>query len=155
MQDNLADKILSVFEEYKVSPKMFNFEITETAGSVNDDALRKNMKRLIDCGSSFSMDDYGTGFSTATYLISLPLRIIKIDKSILWSAMENEEAFIILRNTVQMLKQLNKKIVVEGVETEEMRDTLIEMGCDFLQGYHYSKPLPKEAFTEYIEAYAH
>ena len=88
VQDNLAEKLLSIMWEYKVSPTMFNFEITETSGSANDDALRKNMKKLIDCGSSFSMDDYGTGFSTATYLISLPLRIIKIDKSILWSAME-------------------------------------------------------------------
>ena len=98
------------------------------------------------------MDDYGTGFSTATYLISLPLRIIKIDKSILWSAMEKEEAFIILRNTVQMLKQLNKKIVVEGVENEKMRDTLIEMGCDFLQGYFYSKPVTESEFTKYMES---
>lgn len=152
VQDNLAEKLLSIMWEYKVSPTMFNFEITETSGSANDDALRKNMKKLIDCGSSFSMDDYGTGFSTATYLISLPLRIIKIDKSILWSAMEKEEAFIILRNTVQMLKQLNKKIVVEGVENEKMRDTLIEMGCDFLQGYFYSKPVTESEFTKYMES---
>lgn len=154
VQDNLAERLLSIMEEYRVSPKMFNFEITETAGSENDDALRKNMKKLIDCGASFSMDDYGTGFSTATYLISLPLRIIKIDKSILWSAMENYEAFIILRNTVQMLKELNKKIVVEGVENEKMRDTLIEMGCDFFQGYYYSKPVTEREFTRYIESYA-
>ena len=60
---------------------------------------------------------------------------------------------MLLRATLQMLKELNKKIVVEGVENEEMRDTLIEMGCDFLQGYHYSKPLIRESFTEYIKAY--
>lgn len=151
VQDNLAVKMLSIMEEYDVVPRCFNFEITETAGSVNDDTLRRNMKRLLDSGATFSMDDYGTGFSTATYLISLPLRIVKIDKSILWSAMENEEAFTILRNTVQMLKELNKKIVVEGVENEEMVRILEEMGCDFMQGYHFSKPVPREQFVEYLE----
>ncbi len=151
VQDNLAVKMLSIMEEYDVIPRCFNFEITETAGSVNDDTLRRNMKRLLDSGATFSMDDYGTGFSTATYLISLPLRIVKIDKSILWSAMENEEAFTILRNTVQMLKELNKKIVVEGVENEEMVRILEEMGCDFMQGYHFSKPVPQEQFVQYLE----
>ena len=151
VQDNLAVKMLSIMEEYDVIPRCFNFEITETAGSVNDDTLRRNMKRLLDRGATFSMDDYGTGFSTATYLISLPLRIVKIDKSILWSAMENEEAFTILRNTVQMLKELNKKIVVEGVENEAMVKILEEMGCDFMQGYHFSKPVPQEQFVEYIK----
>ena len=151
VQDNLAVKMLSIMEEYDVVPRCFNFEITETAGSVNDDTLRRNMKRLLDGGASFSMDDYGTGFSTATYLISLPLRIVKIDKSILWSAMENEEAFTILRNTVQMLKELNKKIVVEGVENEEMVRILEEMGCDFMQGYHFSKPVPQDQFVEYLK----
>ena len=149
MQDNLADRMISIMKNYSIATNQINFEITETA-TANDDALRSNMKQLIDVGSSFSMDDYGTGFSTATYLISLPMDIVKIDKSILWSAMKNEEAFTILNHTVRMLKALKKKIVVEGVENQEMADVLTEMGCDYFQGYLYSKPIPPEQFLQFM-----
>ncbi len=108
------------------------------------------MNSLISWGVSFSMDDYGTGFSTANYLISLPMEIVKIDKSILWPAMENEEAFIILRHTVEMLRSLNKKIVVEGVETAAMVKLLSDIGCDFLQGYYFSKPVPADDFVSFL-----
>ena len=105
----------------------------------------------VDMGSSFAMDDYGTGFSTATYLISLPMEIVKIDKSILWSAMKSKEALTVLTHTVKMLKELDKKIVVEGVETEQMASILTEMGCDYFQGFLYSRPVPPEKFVEFLE----
>ena len=117
----------------------------------NYDALLKNMNCLISKGVSFSMDDYGTGFSTANYLITLPMDIVKIDKSILWPAMENEEAFVILKHTVEMLKSLKKRIVVEGVETREMAKLLIDMGCDYLQGYYYQKPIPADKYLEFLK----
>ena len=109
------------------------------------------MRLLIEAGSSFSMDDYGTGFSTANYLITLPLNIVKIDKSILWPAMQDKKAYAILFHTVKMLKSLNKQIVVEGVETEKMAETLIEMECDYFQGYLYSKPVTAEKYIEFLE----
>lgn len=151
MQDNLAERMLAIMEEYGIPCSSVNFEITETAGSANDDALRRNMNRLIERGSTFAMDDYGTGFSTANYLISLPMHIVKIDKSILWPAMKDEEAFLILWHTVQMLKELKKKIVVEGVETEEMRKVLAEMGCDYLQGYLFSRPISGDDILRYLQ----
>ncbi|MGN0665420.1 MAG: EAL domain-containing protein [Huintestinicola sp.] len=153
MQDNLANRMLDIMQEYKIPSERINFEITETAGSINDDTLNRNMNTLIQRGTTFSMDDYGTGFSTANYLIRLPLHIVKIDKSILWPAMKDAEAFVILKHTVQMLKALDKKIVVEGVETQEMCDTLREMGCDFLQGYLYSKPVPGDEFVSFLQKY--
>lgn len=151
VQDQLADRLMAIMEEYGISPEQINFEITETAGLANYDVLLRNMKSLISHGVTFSMDDYGTGFSTANYLITLPTDIVKIDKSILWPAMENKEAFVILRHTVEMLKSLNKKIVVEGVETNEMAKLLIDMGCDYLQGYYYSKPIPSQDYVEFLE----
>lgn len=142
-------------QEYNIAPNQINFEITETAGSVKADTLRRNMDKLIELGSTFSMDDYGTGFSTANYLVHLPLQLVKIDKSILWPAMEEREAFIILRHTVEMLKALHKKIIVEGVETQEMVDVLTEMHCDYLQGYLYSKPLPEEDYIAFLNTPFH
>lgn len=149
-QEKLGSQLLGIMEEYGISPKQINFEITETAGLANYDTLLSNMNRLISRGVSFSMDDYGTGFSTANYLITLPTDIVKIDKSILWPAMESKEAFIVLRHTVEMLRSLNKKIVVEGVETAEMVKLLSDIGCDFLQGYYYSKPVPPDAFVMFL-----
>ena len=149
-QEKLGSQLIGIMEEYGIPPEQINFEITETAGLANYDTLLSNMNRLISRGVSFSMDDYGTGFSTANYLITLPTDIVKIDKSILWPAMENNEAFIVLRHTVEMLRSLKKKIVVEGVETAEMVKLLSEIGCDFLQGYYYSKPIPPDAFIMFL-----
>lgn len=151
VQEQLADSLMSIMESYGIPPEQINFEITETAGLANYDMLLKNMNTLISRGVTFSMDDYGTGFSTANYLISLPMEIVKIDKSILWPAMENQEAFVILRHTVEMLKSLKKKIVVEGVETVEMARLLIDMGCDYLQGYYYQRPVPMREYIAFLE----
>lgn len=151
MQENLASVLISVMKEFEISPYRINFEITETAHSVNDRILINTMNTLIEAGSTFSMDDYGTGFSTANYLIRLPLTIVKIDKSILWPAMKNDDAMNVLKHTVLMLKSLNKSIVVEGVEDDAMAQLLIGMGVDYLQGYHYSKPIPEDAYIDFVK----
>lgn len=151
VHEKLSDRLMDIMAEYGIPAEQINFEITETAGLANYDVLLKNMNSLISHGSTFSMDDYGTGFSTANYLISLPMHIVKIDKSILWPAMENEEALVVLRHTVEMLRSLNKKIVVEGVETDKMAKLLIDMGCDYLQGYYYSKPIPAKNYIEFLK----
>lgn len=151
MQEHLSRQLISIMEEYDVLPSQINFEITETAGFVKLNALRRNMDKLIEKGSTFSMDDYGTGFSTANYLVSLPLKLVKIDKSILWPAMKDKEAYVILRHTVNMLKDLHKVIVVEGVEDKKMADVLTEMNCDCLQGYLYSKPVPEDEYIKFLK----
>lgn len=150
MQDNLTELMLGIMAEYGVTSNSINFEITETASSINDKSLRRNMKLLIEKGISFSMDDYGTGYSNINNLISLPMDLVKIDKGILWSAMKDEEAFVILWHTVQMIKELKKEVVVEGVETEQMKNILTEMGCDHLQGYLFSKPVPEKEYVEFL-----
>ena len=150
MQENLAPTLLSIMKEFDIAPNRINFEITETAHSINDRTLINTMDALIKEGATFSMDDYGTGFSTANYLIRLPLSIVKIDKSILWPAMKSEEAMNVLKHTVMMLKSLNKGIVVEGVEDDAMAQLLIDMGVEYLQGYHYSKPIPENSYIDFL-----
>lgn len=155
MQNNLAEKLIEIMDEYDISYNRINFEITETSRSKNDEFLKRNMMVLMEKGSTFSMDDFGTGYSNTNNLVSLPMEIIKIDKSILWSAMDDEEAFVILWHTVQMIKELKKKVVVEGVETEKMQNILTEMGCDYLQGYLFSKPVPGDGFIEFLRRNKH
>ncbi len=150
MQVNLADSLIAIMKRYGVSGNRINFEITETTGNTNLEVLTRNMNKLIAYGCSFAVDDYGTGFSTAKYLVSLPVDMVKIDKSILWAAMKDASAMTVLRHTVGMLKELDKKIVVEGVETEEMRGEVLNMGCGYLQGYYYSRPLSAERFVRFM-----
>ena len=96
------------------------------------------------------MDVYGTGYSNVSAVFSLDLDVIKIDKSLLWNAEKDELGMIILENTIRMIRQMKKKILVEGVETQAQIDLLDSLGVDYLQGFYFSKPVPKTDFVELI-----
>lgn len=150
MDKNLADKILSVCKKYGVNPSQLNLEITETASIFTQRNMIKNINRLFETGYSFSLDDFGTGYSNLVRIASLPLNIVKLDKSFTWTE-NSEDLKIILENTINMIKKMNMKIVVEGVETEEMLKCFKDLGCEYIQGYYFSKPLPKYDFINYIK----
>lgn len=153
MQEDLAEQLLHIMDEYDIEYSRINLEITETANFNRNDILIKNMNNLISKGITFSMDDYGTGFSTTNYLIELPFRIVKIDKSIVWAAMENEKALKILNYTVKMIKSLELMIVAEGVESMEQVKILESIGCNYLQGYFYSRPIPEKDYIKFLKVY--
>lgn len=152
LQDDLVERILDTLKRYEVQTNQINFEITETAPETLPENILNNIRRLSDNGIRFSLDDYGTGYSNIGRILTTPLDIIKLDRSIIhaYFADSTLEASIILKETIRMLKKLNKSIVAEGVETEEQALTLIAMECDFIQGYYYSRPLPMPAFLEFI-----
>ena len=108
------------------------------------------MNALSECGIKFALDDYGTGFANAISLIEYPYSTIKVDKSVVWAAMDSDEAKKVLTHTVAMLKSLKMSIVAEGVETYEQSEELIAMGFDYLQGYYYSKPISGKDFIELV-----
>ena len=151
MQKNLYEEISSIMEAYHVPSNMLDFEITETFSSSDNEALVQNMNMLISKGATFAADDFGTGFATTTYLMEYPFKIIKLDKSFIWKAMEDENAMKILKHTAAMIKSLNMSIVAEGVETLEQAEILKEMGVDFLQGFYFSKPVSREDFVKFID----
>ncbi|MBP5450932.1 MAG: EAL domain-containing protein [Treponema sp.] len=150
-------KLSQIFQNtcshYNLSPRSINLEITESAAINSHDTFLQTIKDLHSAGFTFSLDDYGTGYSNASYIFSMDFDIIKIDKTILWEAEKSESALIILKNTVRMIKELNKKILVEGVETKSQRDLMVQMGADYLQGFYFSKPLPKQDFIEFCSVY--
>ncbi len=150
MQDDLAEKFIDIMKELGISGDRIKLEVTETAAVVSSTCLNMNMNALKDYNIKFALDDYGTGFSNAISLIEYPYSTIKIDKSVVWAAMDNEDAKKILTHTVAMLKSLNMSIVAEGVETYEQSEELMAMGFDQLQGYYYSKPISGDAFLELI-----
>ena len=147
---SFAAGFINIMKEYKIEPSWINLEITETAHMAHEDVLFSNIDKLSKYGVGFSIDDYGSGFASADYLIKLPVSIVKIDKMILWQAMENKSAMTVLVRTMALIKELGYHIVVEGVETEEMAALLRENGCDYMQGYLYSKPLPMSEYEKFL-----
>lgn len=150
----IGDKLFSIMEETNTDPFLINFEITETAEAVHDEGsiMVDNIIDMNSRGLKFSVDDFGSGFATMDYLFSLPVDLVKLDRSILWQAMENTYAMIVLKNTFKMIKELNMKILVEGVETQEMVDLLKSEGCNFMQGFFFSKPVPEADYIEFLKA---
>lgn len=149
MDSNLTDKIMTVIKKYNIDPSQINLEITETASGLLQKNMLQNINNLHNNGFSFSLDDFGTGYSNMVRISALPLHIVKLDKSLTWTE-GNNRLKLILDNTIKMIKRLDMRIVVEGVETKEMLDSFAALGCEYIQGYYFSKPLPKDGFVEYI-----
>lgn len=149
MQVNLADDILETIDRYGVRRDQINLEITETAASYSQQVMMDNLNALNKAGISFSLDDFGTGYSNMRRIVSLPLSIVKLDKSFT-NLKENSKFLIVLENTIHMIKDMHMKIVVEGVETENMVKMFSGLECEYIQGYYYSKPLPQKDFVEFI-----
>lgn len=150
IEEDLHTKLLTIMDEYGIPYDMVNLEITETATISSEEVLRHNIEPLLVNGVTFSLDDYGTGYSNISNVISYPFHIIKIDKSMVWSAMDDERAMRALRHTVAMIKDLDINIVAEGVETLEQADLLGKLGCGYLQGYYFSKPVPEKDFVKMV-----
>lgn len=149
MHHGLADSILESMSRYGVSSNQVNLEITESAASYDQSVMSENLERLSAAGLTFSLDDYGTGYSNMYRIAALPLKIVKLDKTFVNN--QNSKMWTILQNTVRMIKDLNMEIVVEGIETEEMVKKFSDLKCDFIQGYFFSKPIPQREFVEFID----
>lgn len=153
MQRNLAKRFKEILDKYNVSASSINLEITESAAANSPEIFINTMSELKNLGFTFSMDDYGTGYSNLSHMYDTDFDIIKLDKSILWNSYKSKKADIILQNTVKMIKEMEHNIVIEGVETEEQKEYVSRLGCDYCQGYYFSKPVAKEEFIEYCKKY--
>ena len=146
---DLTQIISSLQAKYDIDPKTINFEITETLFDNISEVMDRNVRKLKNMGYSFSLDDYGTGYSNIQRMSKLPLDIIKIDKSLV-DEMFTKDGQVIIRNTVRMMQGIHKELVIEGVETKEAIEALAEMDCDYIQGFYYSRPLPASEFVQFL-----
>jgi len=150
LRPGFVEHILKIVNSYAVAHSKINFEITESVGAEDYEALSKVAHDLKKEGFLLSMDDYGTGYSNMEGIFSLDFDVVKIDKSILWNAEKMSRGRIILENSVRMIHDLGCSVLVEGVETEEQIDLLTRLNVDYLQGFYFSKPVPKDRFLEVI-----
>jgi EAL domain-containing protein (putative c-di-GMP-specific phosphodiesterase class I) len=151
IQRDLRDKLQIIMKRYHVKPEMINLEITETAAAHTPEILLKNMQDLAAAGFELSLDDYGSGYSNMSYMLNLPFKMIKIDKYIVWAAFSDKRAEKALEATIRMIKSIGMTVLAEGVETPEQAEWLTASGCDFLQGFYYSRPIPKKEFLEIMK----
>ena len=150
-QKELPEIVSRLQKKYGVSPEQINFEVTESIMGAVDMVLEQNLERLSEMGYCFSLDDYGTGYSNLHRLRRLPLSLVKIDKSMVDDIL-TADGSIIMKNTIQMMQGINKRLVVEGVETKEVLTALEQLSCDYIQGYYFSRPLPEEDFITFLRA---
>ena len=150
-QPRLAEYLTEIVDACGVDHSLIEFELTETVASDNHKYMISVMEKLKKKGFRISMDDFGTGYSSFALLNEMPLDTLKIDKSFvdLLAAEENPEKIrIILRHIISMARELGMHCVAEGVEEYVQVHALGELGCEVIQGYYYSKPIPVEEFEE-------
>ena len=146
---DLAGRIMALVDSYDIPHSMVHIEVTESAYSDDPERITETVKKLHDNGFVIEMDDFGTGYSSLIALSSMDLDVLKLDRSII----ENDKPGSgknILEFSMQLAKMLNLKTVAEGVETKEQMERISKLGCDYIQGYFYSKPLPEDEFVKYL-----
>ncbi|MBR3735770.1 MAG: EAL domain-containing protein, partial [Lachnospiraceae bacterium] len=152
-QRKMAEEFEGIMKEYGIKPKQINFEITETATTSEMDNFIRNMKNFYLRGIDLSLDDYGTGYSNLTYIISMDFLNIKSDKGLLWDADKNRNSRMLLGDTIRMLRRLGVNVIQEGVETKYQLDFVLEAGANLIQGFYFSQPLRPDAFIDYVERF--
>lgn len=147
--DDLAERVIELVDGYGIDHSMFHIEVTESAYSDNPERIVEIIEKFHDNGFVVELDDFGAGYSSMTALSKLDLDVMKLDMSIIRNDVIGSEKNI-LEFSMQLAKMMNLKTVAEGVETKEQSERILNLGGDYIQGYFYSKPLPKELFEEYI-----
>ena len=150
LDPNLPDLIQRSIATWGVDPSRLTLELTETAMMQDRRNTLDVLNRLSRIGLSLSIDDFGSGYSSLTYLQKLPVDELKIEKDFVVNMEENESDSIIVRTVVDLGHNFNLSVVAEGVETEQAYGMLAAMGCDIAQGYFIAKPMPAADFEEHI-----
>ncbi|WP_248799170.1 putative bifunctional diguanylate cyclase/phosphodiesterase [Pseudomonas sp. MWU13-2105] len=146
----LLSTLSRLIAERGVEARWLEFELTETAVMRRSDLVKQTMDALGRLGVRFSLDDFGTGFSSFVHLNSLPIALLKVDKSFVGGMESREENRKLVHAMVNLAHNLHLEVVAEGVETPEQLALLHEFGCDQAQGYLISKPLPLAELVEYL-----
>ena len=150
LDPDLPSLIGDLLTLYSLTPEALQLEITESMLMSDPERSLVTLTRLNHLGVGLSVDDYGTGYSSLANLRRLPIDELKIDRSFVSPMLSDESDLIIVRSTINLGHDLGLKVVAEGVEDEATLHRLAGLGCDFAQGYHFSKPLAPDVFNRWI-----
>lgn len=147
---HVALEWLKLIEDAGIAPEQVIFEITESLFMDRVSAQQQNIEVLHQRGIQLAIDDFGTGYSALNYLSRYPVSVIKIDKSFIVEIANNDKAKALVAVLINMAKVLDVTVIAEGVETQEQLKVLVELGCDYIQGYLFSKPVKLPELIEFI-----
>jgi diguanylate cyclase (GGDEF)-like protein/PAS domain S-box-containing protein len=151
VQPDIVEKILLTLAKYKVPPRLFEVEITETILMNNIQAAMESLQRLHSRGIKIAIDDFGTGYSSLSYLKNLPIDRLKIDRTFIKDINNDDNDKKIVQTLISMAHSLDISVVAEGVEEQAQFDLLDRYSCDEIQGYLLSKPVPADQFAQLIK----
>lgn len=146
-QKNLVEKIGNLLEEYNLPPRNLTVEVTESLMMEDMHNSIKMLHKIRALGVNIALDDFGTGYSSLGYLKNFPLTHVKIDRSFVANIETNEKDAILVKSIISMSHGLGLKVTAEGVENEAQAESLLDFGCDEMQGYLFSKPVPENEAT--------
>ncbi len=144
--------VANLLNKWDMDPSLLILEITESSMMIDPDRVNRIVSQLEELGIHLSIDDYGTGYSSLAYIRKFPAREIKIDRSFIADMLHNEDNAVIVRSTIDMVHNMGYKVVAEGVEDEETKEILADLGCDFLQGFHICRPLSADGFQKWLNS---
>ncbi|MBO4692976.1 MAG: EAL domain-containing protein [Clostridia bacterium] len=150
---SLVDELVAICNSNGLKAKDLFLEITESAYSEDSKSIIETLDRLREYGFRIEMDDFGSGYSSLNMISSLPIDVLKLDMAFIRSAFKDKKDLRLLEIMIDIAKYLHVPTVAEGVETGEQYLALKAIGCDIIQGYYFSKPLPAEEFEEHIKRY--
>jgi EAL domain-containing protein (putative c-di-GMP-specific phosphodiesterase class I) len=150
---NFTKFLNKVFKKYpNVTGNKLNIEITESAAINDIDKVTNVIKKCKKLGVTFSLDDFGVGYSSLIYLRRLPVDIIKIDRSFTQGMLNDSEDLAVVTSVVTLSREFKRKVVAEGAETNAQLTMLHDLKCDFAQGYGIAKPMPADQVSAWVEA---
>ena len=147
---NIVYSLLDILEESRLEAGDLHLEVTESAYAEDAEQIIETVKRLRSMGFLVEMDDFGTGYSSLNMLSSLPIDVLKLDMQFIRTAFGQEKDTHMLEIIIEIARHLSAPVVAEGVETEEQVKALKEIGCDLVQGYFFSPPVPAEKFASFM-----
>lgn len=146
------EKMVNLVEKYKIPPRYLNLELTESAFSDNEELIRDTVDYLHKAGFTIMMDDFGSGYSSLNVLKDVNLDVLKIDMRFLPKGERDVRGVKILEAVIRMADSLEMPVIAEGVEEKHQVDLLSRLGCNYIQGYYFAKPMPQAQYRELIHA---
>jgi EAL domain-containing protein (putative c-di-GMP-specific phosphodiesterase class I) len=141
---DFTGQVQAIMDRHAIGEGELKFEITESAAMDNPEYAIQQLQKLRALGIELAIDDFGTGYSSLAYIKRLPIQLLKLDRTFVDEIDCDENDAAIGAATVALAHNLGLKVIAEGVETRTQRQELIDLRCDYLQGYLFSKPLPAD-----------
>ncbi|KAA9005809.1 EAL domain-containing protein [Paenibacillus spiritus] len=153
LQEDFTENVLQTLEQSGLSPRHLELEITESIFMGSFDLIRSKLEYLRRTGIGIALDDFGTGYSSLSYLVQLPITTLKIDKSFIDGIPAEERTASLTSSIIAIGHDMGLSVTAEGVESEVQRRVLEETGCDKIQGYYLSRPLPESQVQAWLESF--